>query len=148
MKIITATLLAHTVALVSAAQVAVRYDNTYDNPSNSLTKVACSDGEHGLIYGFNTLADIPSEVASISTISGWNSAVCGQCYSLEFEGRKIHFLGIDSKPDGVDLSERAMDRLTSDRATQLGWVMADLQMVESELCGMGGRGKRAVGFEA
>lgn len=41
-----------------------------------------------------------------------------------------------------------MDRLTSDRATQLGWVMADLQMVESELCGMGGRGKRAVGFEA
>lgn len=63
-------------ATVSAIRVS--YDEGYDDPSRSLTSVACSDGPNGLIttHGFQTQGQIPGfpNIGGSFEIAGWGSA--------------------------------------------------------------------------
>lgn len=56
---------------------AVSYDVGYDNRAKSLTTVACSDGQNGLIwkYDWSTVGDIPSFpfIGGYQGVTGWNS---------------------------------------------------------------------------
>lgn len=69
-------LLAATTTTVSAIRVS--YDEGYDDPSRSLTSVACSDGPNGLIttHGFQTQGQIPGfpNIGGSFEIAGWGSA--------------------------------------------------------------------------
>lgn len=73
-------------ATVSAIRVS--YDEGYDDPSRSLTSVACSDGPNGLIttHGFQTQGQIPGfpNIGGSFEIAGWGSAQVGYFFLLSY----------------------------------------------------------------
>lgn len=85
-------------------------------------------------YGFQTFAEIPCHIASWSGVPHWNSQTCGQCLKISYEDTSIYALAVDSKPEGIDLAEVAMNELTHGRAEELGVVYADLTLVDIENC--------------
>lgn len=62
----------------TVSAIRVSYDEGYDDPSRSLTSVACSDGPNGLIttHGFQTQGQIPGfpNIGGSFEIAGWGSA--------------------------------------------------------------------------
>ncbi|CAL1716484.1 unnamed protein product [Somion occarium] len=78
-----------------AATVSVSYDQVYDQSSNSLATVACSDGSNGLLTkGFTTFGSLPSfpNIGGAPAVGGWNSPACGTCWRLAFNGTSINRL--------------------------------------------------------
>ncbi|CAK3769593.1 Hypothetical predicted protein [Lecanosticta acicola] len=148
MKFTGATLLAAAAGLATATTV--KYDPTYDTAGNSLTSVACSDGANGLItkYQWQTFGQVAGfpYIGSSSDIAGWNSASCGQCYEVAYNGNTIHMLAIDHAGDGLVMSTTAMNALTGGNAVQFGTVDATVTKVASSACGL--NAKRAVEFGA
>lgn len=65
-------------ATTTVSAIRVSYDEGYDDPSRSLTSVACSDGPNGLIttHGFQTQGQIPGfpNIGGSFEIAGWGSA--------------------------------------------------------------------------
>lgn len=65
-------------AAATVSAIRVSYDEGYDDPSRSLTSVACSDGPNGLIttHGFQTQGQIPGfpNIGGSFEIAGWGSA--------------------------------------------------------------------------
>ena len=104
-----------------AASVSVSYDNSYDDSGASLDTVACSDGPNGLITkGYSTIGSLPDfpYVGGASAVSGWNSADCGTCWELTYDGESIYVLAIDHADDGFNISEEAMNKLTNNQAVR------------------------------
>ncbi|KJX92838.1 eliciting plant response-like protein [Zymoseptoria brevis] len=135
-----------------ASATTLSYDRGYDNAGNPMTGVACSNGNNGLItrYGFQTYGSIPRfpYIGGSSDIAGWNSAQCGQCYSLSWNGgQPIYILAIDHTLDGLNISEEAMNALTGGQAEAVGRVDAQVTKVGVDMCGLAPR-KRAVEFLA
>ena len=60
--------------------------------------------------------------------------MCGQCLQIDYIDASIYALAVDSKPEGIDLAEIAMNELTHGRAEELGGVEAELSMVDLEKC--------------
>ena len=59
------------------------YDNTYDNGTNSLEIITCSNGKNGLLMkGFTTIDSLPDFPYVGSSPAGWNSPNCGICWTL------------------------------------------------------------------
>ena len=116
------------------------YDTSFDDPSLSLTVVACSDGSNGLITkGYTTLGSLPTFpfVGAVYTVTGWNSAACGTCYSVTYaNGQTITVLAVDSTAAGFDISEEAMNALTGGQAANLGRVDVTAVPVDASLCGL------------
>ncbi|KAI0093085.1 Cerato-platanin [Irpex rosettiformis] len=116
----------------------VKYDNTYDHYSRSLSTVACSDGPNGLLTrGYSNFGSLPHFplIGGAPAVSSWNSAGCGTCWSLTYNGKTIYVLAIDTGRDGFNLSEEAMNMLTNGQAEHLGKVTADASQVGTEKCG-------------
>ena len=130
-------------AIIMAAFTAattVSYDPGYDLPSHSMNDVSCSDGANGLTtrYGWQTQDRIPNfpHIGGSSTIAGWNSPQCGQCFAVTYLNRTVHILAIDRAASGLNIGEKAMDELTDNQAVQLGRVEADVTGVASSNCGL------------
>ena len=123
--------------LVSATQRA-SYDNTYDNASGSMDSVACSDGPNGLANKYPTFGNLPTfpNIGGASVIAGWNSANCGTCWNLTFEGVSILVTAIDHTDDGFNLAEAALNTLTDGNAEFYGAVQVDVAQVDKSLCGL------------
>lgn len=72
------SLLLAAAATTTVSAIRVSYDEGYDDPSRSLTSVACSDGPNGLIttHGFQTQGQIPGfpNIGGSFEIAGWGSA--------------------------------------------------------------------------
>jgi len=118
------TLVALALASVAAA-VDIRFDTNYDSSTGSLTGVACSNGPNGLITkGFNTFGDLPTfpNIGASDSIGGFNSAECGSCWNITFQGVSITVTAIDVAGDGFNLALPAMNTLTHGQAQQLGVV--------------------------
>ncbi|KUJ18534.1 Cerato-platanin [Mollisia scopiformis] len=123
--------------LVSA--ITVSYDTGYDDASRSLSTVACSDGSNGLLTkGYTTQSSLPSfpNIGGASVIAGWNSASCGTCWSLTYNGNTINILAIDSAVEGFNIGETAMNSLTGGQAVALGRVDAGYVEVDASSCGL------------
>ncbi|KAF7441213.1 hypothetical protein PC9H_001562 [Pleurotus ostreatus] len=123
-----------------ATAVTVSFDETYDDAGGSLTSVACSDGNHGLITllkveNFGQLPNFPF-IGGAAAVSGWNSPQCGTCWELSYNGRKINILAIDHTDDGFNIALPAMNALTNGQAVQLGRVDAAVRQVDSSVCGL------------
>jgi len=135
----------------SAAATTVSYDTGYDESSRSMTSVACSDGPNGLITkGYSTQDSIPGfpNIGASSTIPGWNSDQCGQCFSLSYnDGAPIYVTAIDHAADGMVLSKAAMNKLTNNQADFLGRVEANVVKVGVDKCGFAAA-RRGVEFNA
>ncbi|TCD67990.1 hypothetical protein EIP91_011659 [Steccherinum ochraceum] len=131
---ILATLL---VLAAPALAIRVSWDSVYDNKANSLDIVACSDGINGLEHlGYKTFGSLKNfpNIGGASAIPGWNSANCGTCWQLTYNGRTINVLAIDHADDGFNLSKEAMDKLTNNQAEQLGVVDATFTQVDHTQC--------------
>ena len=136
---LTSLTLALCALLASASAVTVSYDETYDNPSGSLTTVACSDGPTGLLTkGFSTFGSLPHfpNIGGAAAIAGWGSAQCGSCWQLTYGGRSINVLAVDHADEGFNIAKGAMDMLTDGQATFLGRVDADVTQVDASQCGL------------
>jgi hypothetical protein len=133
------TLLGAALALTGVLGVQVSYDPTYDNATESLDTVECSDGSNGLITrGYTTFGSLPSfpYIGGASAISEYNSPACGTCWAISYNGTTIHFLAIDYAESGFNLGERAMNNLTHGQAVQLGIVNGSGKQVAASLCGL------------
>ncbi|KAH7325873.1 Cerato-platanin [Stachybotrys elegans] len=124
----------------AVSAVSVSYDRGYDDRTRHLTAVACSDGANGLMtrYGWQTQGQIPRFplVGGAPAVTGWNSAQCGTCWRLTYNGRSINVLAIDASPGGFNLALGAMNQLTNNQAVQLGRVQATATQVAISQCGL------------
>jgi len=117
----------------------VRYDTGYDNAGQSLATVACSDGPNGLLTkGFTTFGSLPSfpNIGAFAAVEGYDSANCGTCFEVDYNGTSLHVLAIDHAGEGANLSLEAMNTLTNGQAEHLGVVDATLKQVATDLCGL------------
>jgi hypothetical protein len=122
-----------------ASAITVSYDTGYDDGSRSLTAVSCSDGANGLMTkGFTTQSSLPTfpRIGGASTIAGWNSASCGTCYSLTYNGNTINILAMDHAAEGFNIAQEALDQLTGGQAVALGRIDAQWAQVDSSACGL------------
>jgi hypothetical protein len=134
-----------TIALLPAVAFAQRatWDSFFDNSSNTLNNVACSDGANGLLTkGYTTFGSLPSfpYIGGASAVE-WNSPNCGTCWEITYTNPKgvpktIHILAIDTAGQGYNLSKEAMDELTGGQADELGSVAVTSKKVASSVCGM------------
>ncbi|KAI1433556.1 EC5 protein [Xylaria sp. CBS 124048] len=124
----------------AASAVTVAYDQGYDIAGRSLTEVACSDGPNGLItkYKWQTQGQIPRfpNIAAADVVSGWNSAACGTCWQLTYNGRSVTVLAVDHAGSGFNLALGAMNTLTDGQAVALGRVDATAVQVDKSACGL------------
>ncbi|KAI9900865.1 hypothetical protein N3K66_005127 [Trichothecium roseum] len=122
-----------------AAADSVSYDTGYDLGQRSLSVIACSDGQNGLMtrYGWETQADIPT-FPFIGGVAGiaHNSPDCGKCYRIQYQENSIAVLAIDSSSSGFNLGLNAMDALTNGQGEELGRVEATVTAVDVSECGI------------
>ena len=131
------TLSSLTLCAVALADT-VSFDTAYDQASQSLATVSCSDGANGLLTkGFTTFGSLPSFpfIGGAAAVAGFNSAACGTCWSLTFKGTTINVLAIDHST-GFNIAEEAMNNLTNGNAVAFGRIDATAQQVNASLCGL------------
>lgn len=122
-------------SVVSAVNVG--YDSTYDNAEGSLTTVACSDGENGMITkGFTTFGSLPTfpNIGAAQAVGGWNSTACGTCWQILYEQQSITVIAIDRADNGFVVSRGAMNSLTNGQAQNLGIINAQATQVDKSNC--------------
>lgn len=133
----TTTILSLLPALASA--ITVSYDTGYDDGSRSLSAVSCSDGTYGLLTkGYTTQSSLPTfpNIGGASVIAGWNSASCGTCWQLTYNGNSINVLAMDHAAEGFNIAEAALNTLTGGQAVALGRIDADYVQVDASVCGL------------
>jgi hypothetical protein len=134
------TLLTFAAGALAGTPTQVRYDTTYDTSSLSTLSLACSDGVNGLYTkGYQTLGALPNfpNVGAAATVAGWNSANCGACYKLYYNGNTVYVTAVDSSSGaGFVLSKAAMNSLTNNQAEMLGTVTASYAPVAASFCKM------------
>ncbi|KAJ6781332.1 hypothetical protein PWT90_03452 [Aphanocladium album] len=118
----------------------VSYDTGFDDGNRALLRVACSDGDNGLItrYKWQTQAEIPRfpYIGGASAVAGWNSPNCGTCWKLEYRNRTINFLAVDHADAGFNIGLHALDELTGGRAVEIGRIEAVASQVDVKQCGL------------
>ena len=123
-----------------SSAISVSYDTGYDDAGRSLTAVACSDGQNGLItrYGWQNQGNVAGfpRIGGYSGIAGWNSAQCGTCYGITYNGNTVYVLAVDHAGDGFNIAKQAMDQLTNGQAAALGRIDAQYQQVGTNMCGL------------
>ena len=98
--------------------VKVTFDQTYDNPSYSLSNVACSNGDNGLNPPYAQFGDLPGfpYIGGSSFVEAWNSPNCGSCWKLTYKGTSIYVTLVDSYYQGFNIAKQAMDVLTDNNS--------------------------------
>ena len=140
MKLASLAAAALTLALPAFAQTTqtLSYATAYGDPTFSLADVACSDGTNGLLtQGYTTLGSLPNFpcIGGVYTVTGWNSAACGTCYSVTYGDLSIAVLAVDSA-DGITASKDVMDILTGYQADVLGMIEVTVTEVHASACGL------------
>ncbi|CCL98474.1 uncharacterized protein FIBRA_00472 [Fibroporia radiculosa] len=126
-------------AVLAQTSVTVAYDTAYDQGSSSLDTVSCSDGANGLITkGYTTFESLPDfpNIGAAAAVTGWNSAECGTCWELSYDGNTVTVLAIDHAGSGFNIALAAMNTLTDNQAQFLGRVTATATQVDASVCGL------------
>ena len=126
------------------AQLTVSFDPRYDDPNQSLTTVACSDGSNGLITrGFTTFGSLPHFplIGGGPAVQGFNSPNCGTCWKLTFVNAQqvptsINVLIIDVATPNYNIALEAMNDLTGGQAESLGRVPVTAVQTQASDCGL------------
>jgi len=122
----------------------VTYHNYYEG--QSLRETSCSDGENGLMtrWGYDTIDPMAPFVAATS-ISGWNSPNCGNCYEVVGSASTVYLTAIDqcgAGPEGMmhfDIHPTAFQMLMGDDGVDAGSDYVKFREVSSLKC-MGNQG--------
>lgn len=129
---------------VGAQGVTVSYDTEYDNGSQSLSTVACSNGPNGLLTrGFTTFDSLPNfpNIGGAPAVTGFDSAGCGTCWELTYVNPQgvstsINILAIDVASPNYNIALEAMNTLTDNEATFLGRVPVTATSAPASACGL------------
>lgn len=135
---ILSVLFSASLALAQTITTTVSFDQTYDNASGSLDTVSCSDGQNGLeTKGFTTFGSLPNFpfIGGAVAVTGFNSAACGTCWALTFNGKTINVLAIDHSTS-FNIALEAMNALTNNQAQFLGRVTVTATQVAASVCGL------------
>lgn len=84
MKFVSA--IALLVAPFAIGATRVSWDSVYDQGTQSLSTVTCSDGSNGLLTkGYNIFKDLPTfpDIGGSSVVASWNSPNCGSSHPAE-----------------------------------------------------------------
>ncbi|KAI0926002.1 hypothetical protein AcW1_008290 [Taiwanofungus camphoratus] len=125
-------------AVFSQTTYKVTYNQYYDDGSNSLSTVACSNGENGLLTkGYTTLDSLPDfpYIGGAFAVTGWNSTGCGTCWELSYNGTSINILAIDTSYT-FDISLEALQKLSDGQGEAAGFVYATATQVDASVCGL------------
>ncbi|KAJ3719933.1 snodprot1 [Lentinula raphanica] len=123
----------------------LQYDPIYDQGSESLAVVACSDGANGLLtQGFTTFNSLPTfpNIGAFGAVTGWNSPECGTCWQISYTNsngatKTLNAIAVDHAGSGlINLSEEAMNTLTNGNAVQFGAVQVTATQVAKSACGL------------
>lgn len=82
------SIIALLVAPFAISATRVSWDSEYDQGTQSLSTVACSDGSNGLLTkGYNLFKDLPTfpNIGGSSVVASWNSSNCGKSRSTELD---------------------------------------------------------------
>jgi hypothetical protein len=126
------------------AQLSVSFDQKFDDASQSLTSVACSDGPNGLITrGFTTFGSLPHFpfIGGGPAVTGFGSPGCGTCWELTFVNAEkvptsINILVIDVATPNFNIALEAMNDLTDNEAQFFGRVDVTAVEVAASACGL------------
>ncbi|KAI5120163.1 hypothetical protein M0805_008430 [Coniferiporia weirii] len=135
---VIASLLAFCTA-TALGTVQVTYDPVYDKANQSLTTVACSDGKNGLLTkNFTTFGSLPTFpfIGGASAVAGWDSANCGTCWNVTFNGTSVTVLAVDHADSGFNIGLTAMNNLTHGDAVHVGLVQATASQLNATACGL------------
>ncbi|OCB87720.1 Cerato-platanin [Sanghuangporus baumii] len=125
--------------ILSALAQQVTFDPVYDNANQSLTTVECSTGTNGLITrNFTTFDSLPTFpfIGGAQAVEGFNSAQCGSCWNITFNGTSIVVTAIDYAASGFNIALSAMNNLTNGQAEQVGVVQATATQLNASACGL------------
>ncbi|KAF8437590.1 Cerato-platanin [Boletus edulis BED1] len=122
----------------------VLYDTFYDGTQISLSSVACSTGQYGLItQGYNIFGDLPSYpfIGGAPLVEGWNSPYCGTCWNITYTNPQgstffVIFTAINTgNQGGFTISFAGMDTLTNGNALRLdGMISASATQISERTC--------------
>jgi len=126
------------------AQLTVSFDERYDDPNQSLTTVACSNGPNGLMTrGFTTFGSLPNYplIGGAPAVTGFNSPGCGTCWKLTYVNPQgvstsINILAIDVATPNYNIALEALNRLTNNQGRFLGRVPITAVNVPPSACGL------------
>lgn len=91
---------------VSHLYIIVTFDTAYDDPSRSLSEVACWRKGTGFMPNLDwKLQKDALEFIGIKAIRGFSSAQCFSCWKIEYGDKQISLFAIDSADSGIVLSE-------------------------------------------
>ncbi|KZV96748.1 allergen Asp f 15 precursor [Exidia glandulosa HHB12029] len=125
-------------AATTSMKGTVSYDTVYDNSKLSTLNIACSDGSHGLnTKGYKTIGalDTYPYVGGAPAVTGWNSAACGSCYQLSYNGTSVYYTAID-KAKTFNMGLNAMNKLTGGKAKKIGVATVTYKKVAESKCGL------------
>ena len=114
------------------------FDTTFDNPTESLNNVACSNGANGLVAKFPTFDKIPSYpfIGGAFDVA-WNSPNCGGCWSISnpANGASIFMTAVDTAGAGFNMGTGAFETLNNG---QIGEGVLDVvaTKVAPSFCGL------------
>ncbi|KIY52730.1 snodprot1 [Fistulina hepatica ATCC 64428] len=117
------------------------YDPFFDTGSNSLSEVACSNGEYGMLTrGYSVLSDLPSwpYVGGAYVITGWDDPTCGTCWNVTYPETNVSITmtAIDVATNGFNVGENVMNNMTGGQAVQLGVVQVTAEQLNASACGL------------
>ena len=127
-------------------QYTLSYDIIYDQKEGSLTSVACSTGENGLMaYGYNTFDELPTYpfIGGAPQIQSWNSPACGTCWELTYIDKfgvsgSLTFTAINtgSPQGGFTISSEGMNAITQGNAATLDGASITAVQEPAASCGL------------
>ncbi|KAL7928784.1 Cerato-platanin domain-containing protein [Trichoderma chlorosporum] len=128
---LTATFLA-----ASAEIVTLTPEKLYDDPSRSLSEVACWRKNTGFMPNLNWRFQKDAVAfIGIPDIKGPGSAACFSCWQVNYHGVVKHFLALDRSDSDFVVSTTAMQSLTSE-AQELTSLDAHVTEVDTLNCGI------------
>ena len=75
-------------------------------------------------------------IGGAAAVAGWNSAQCGTCWQLTYNGKSINVLAVDHTDAGFNIAKAAMNTLTGGHAEEFGRVDATATQVSASACGL------------
>ncbi|KAL9479541.1 hypothetical protein ACSS6W_004327 [Trichoderma asperelloides] len=125
------------ISLASAEIVSVTFNTLYDNPSRSLSEVACWRKGVGFEPNLDwKLQRDAVEFIGIDAIHSFGLAQCRSCWKLEYGDKHKFLFAIDSADSGFVLSLNAMQYLTGGQARELVRIDAKATQVDVSNCGI------------
>ncbi|KAL7949288.1 hypothetical protein V8C42DRAFT_310479 [Trichoderma barbatum] len=125
------------VAPVSAGIVSATFDTRYDDPSRSLSEVACWKKNIGFMPNLDwKFQQDAVGFIGVDSIGRLNSAKCLSCWTLGYNGKTISLLALDSADSGIVMSLDSLQFLTDGRAHELGRVDIHAIEVDTSKCGL------------